>query len=479
MATTHPSSASPQCDVCGSSESILNCDTVHQVDTISAHYFCLLFSSGLGQRGEEREGVKGFLAEDIRREVRRGSRLKCVYCRKKGATVGCAEQRCKKSYHPNCGKKHNSLFQFFDQFKSFCKEHRPVQTVRKVEGRTSNSSCSTCTICQERLVRKASLKTLWSPCCSSFFHRDCVQTMAVSAGKEHLRCPNCNDTEVFLLEMREVGIYVPEQDASWEAKGNYDDVDRERVLACHAKLCFCPHKDGRSYHSEGGLWEVIGCDSCGSKGIHASCGGMEDIPDPVWHCYTCREGLRGRGEEQTYLQHTSKLWNKREEAFSSSLFHNSASPSFSNSSTPSPNPLLSALLATLPHVEEKTFTSLVIPVVKQKEATPVTSTTLLPPPAAQQSDNTRTVLTKINSRTSFTDLLGSMLDTGDGSPGDSDYESSQDTGVGIKQVPPQASLYQEAARKKVQVKRLTLPRNEVQGSQSRMTDFFNSQKSFT
>ena len=161
------------------------------------------------------------------------------------------------------------------------------------------------------------------------------------------------------------------------------------------------------------------------------------------------------------------------------MSHNSLSPTFSDSSTPSPNPLLSALLATLPHVEEKTFTSLVIPVVKQKEATPATTTTLLPPPPAQQSDNTRTVPTKINSRTSFTDLLGSMLDTGDGSPGDSDYESSQDIGVGVKQVPPPTSLYQEAARKKVQVKRLTLPRNEAQDSQSRMTDFFSSQKSFT
>ena len=71
---------SPPCDVCCSSESILNCDTVHQMEGISAHYFCLLFSSGLGQKGEEKVGVKGFLAADIRREVRRGTRLKCEYC---------------------------------------------------------------------------------------------------------------------------------------------------------------------------------------------------------------------------------------------------------------------------------------------------------------------------------------------------------------------------------------------------------------
>jgi len=161
MTSSSTPPTSPQCDICCSSESILNCDTVHQVEGISAHYFCLLFSSGLGQRGEEKEGVKGFLAEDIKREVRRGARLKCVYCRKKGATVGCAEQVCKKSYHLNCGNKHNSLLQFFDQFKSFCKEHRPVQVVRKVEvGRSSTSTCSNCTICQDRLVRKISLKTL-------------------------------------------------------------------------------------------------------------------------------------------------------------------------------------------------------------------------------------------------------------------------------------------------------------------------------
>jgi len=479
MTSSSTPPTSPQCDICCSSESILNCDTVHQVEGISAHYFCLLFSSGLGQRGEEKEGVKGFLAEDIKREVRRGARLKCVYCRKKGATVGCAEQVCKKSYHLNCGNKHNSLLQFFDQFKSFCKEHRPVQVVRKVEvGMSSTSTCSNCTICQDRLVRKISLKTLWSPCCSSFFHRDCVQTMAVSAGKEHLRCPNCNDTELFLNEMREVGVYVPEQDASWEGKGgNFDELDRERVLVCHAKLCFCPHTEGRTFNSEDGLWEVVACETCGSKGIHARCGGMEDLPEVVWHCYTCREGLRGRGEEQIFLQHTSKLWDKRKEVFSSAFSQSSLTISSSASShSTSPNPLLSALLANLPPVDEKTFTTLVIPTVKQK-TTPV-------PLEGPSSDTSRMILTKINSKTSFTDLLGSMLDNGEGSPGDSDYESSQDTGAGanikqnIQPTPNNTQINSEGEKKRLHVKRVAPPRNETSVSQSKMTDFFLSQKSF-
>ena len=91
---------------------------------LRAHYLCLLFSSGLHQRGEEDEELRGFLAEDVRAEVRRGNRLKCVYCKRKGATVGCARQQCKKSYHLPCGMRNNSMQQHFDQFKSFCCTHR-------------------------------------------------------------------------------------------------------------------------------------------------------------------------------------------------------------------------------------------------------------------------------------------------------------------------------------------------------------------
>jgi len=464
------------CEICCSTESILNCDAIHNVEDVSAHYFCLLFSSGLGQRGEEGEGLKGFLVSDIKREVRRGGRLKCVYCRKKGATVGCAEQKCKKSYHPICGQKHNSLFQFYDQFKSFCKEHRPSQNVKKGEGGKSGGPCSTCTICQEKLVRKATIKILWSPCCHSFFHRECVQSLAISAGKEHFKCPNCNDKEVFLQEMRETGVYVPEQDASWEKEGLFEDIDRDPPLICHAKLCFCPKEQGRSYHSEGGVWEVILCDTCGSKGIHARCGGMEDVSEALWHCYTCRDGLRGRGEEDTFLRQTNKLLEKRNEVFESSqLYQSSPVSSYVTSLQPSPNPMLSALLASLPPVEEKTYTTLVVPVVKQKNQLSHESKTYTV--KSTGSENNKTILTKINSNTSFTDLIGSMLDNGDGSPGDSDYESSQDN-VGLGSAKSSCSP-SECYRKKLQIKRYNSVKSDAApGNQSKMTDFFSSQKIF-
>jgi hypothetical protein len=44
---------------------------------------------GLETNGEDEEGIRGFLPEDIIREWRRGARLKCQFCDKKYATIGC------------------------------------------------------------------------------------------------------------------------------------------------------------------------------------------------------------------------------------------------------------------------------------------------------------------------------------------------------------------------------------------------------
>ena len=114
----HPRSSKKLCILC-QKETIPDMDSTHQqlleYDNLRAHYFCLLFSSGLGQSGLESEGLHGFMPLDVRRELKRGARLKCVYCKKKGATVGCARQACKKSYHLPCGMLNGSLQEFFDQ----------------------------------------------------------------------------------------------------------------------------------------------------------------------------------------------------------------------------------------------------------------------------------------------------------------------------------------------------------------------------
>ena len=59
------------------------------------------------------------------------------------------------------------------------------------------------------------------------------------------KCPLCNNKDIFEAEMKSFGVYVPEQDASWETHNNgalFEDL-LERHGRCDAMNCICP--DGR------------------------------------------------------------------------------------------------------------------------------------------------------------------------------------------------------------------------------------------
>jgi len=284
-----------------------------EFEDLRAHYFCLLFSSGLGQSGQESEGLQGFIASDVRRELKRGARLKCVYCKLKGATVGCAKAECKKSYHLPCGMKHGSLQEFFDQYKSFCSLHRPVQKLSRAQVKQQKknlSSCnkddqgsSQCSICQDPVTPKPGFKSILAPCCTSgsWFHRSCLQKLALNNGQAHFRCPLCNNNDKFCTEMKRLGLYVPSKPQTDQSQGSQclDPESGGALLLmfaqlgakeCGAKVCFCDHIEGRKYNSlqNGGFWEILVCFSCQACAIHAKCGGMEDLIDPQWNCYICR-----------------------------------------------------------------------------------------------------------------------------------------------------------------------------------------------
>jgi len=137
-----------------------------------AHHYCLMFSSGLNQEGEDEEGVKGFLPDSIVKEWRRGSMLKCCYCKKKYATVGCAHSNCKKGYHLPCGLENDSLQQFYGNFASFCSSHRPVQApLAKSGAATLNLKEAECGVCLDTLEEVVGNNVLWAPCCGGWAHR--------------------------------------------------------------------------------------------------------------------------------------------------------------------------------------------------------------------------------------------------------------------------------------------------------------------
>ncbi|NXO54532.1 G2E3 ligase, partial [Aramus guarauna] len=249
---------------------------------LTVHYYCLLMSSGIWQRGEEDEGVDGFLIADIRKEVNRAAKLKCNICKKKGASIGCVAPKCKRSYHFPCGIQKECIFQFMEDFRSYCWEHKPVQKFPDKECRGT----SQCTICLDLVEQLPMYTVLKSPCCkNAWFHRECLQYQALSAGIFFFRCTVCNNKDKFQKEMLRMGIHIPEKDASWELEENaYQDL-LQCYQHCDIKRCLC--KKGRDYNEPDSKWEIKRCQCCGSRGTHLACSSMKSW-EQNWECMECR-----------------------------------------------------------------------------------------------------------------------------------------------------------------------------------------------
>ncbi|XP_012920760.1 G2/M phase-specific E3 ubiquitin-protein ligase isoform X2 [Heterocephalus glaber] len=249
---------------------------------LTVHYYCLLMSSGIWQRGKEEEGVYGFLIEDIRKEVSRASKLKCSVCKKNGASIGCVAPRCKRSYHFPCGLQRECIFQFTGNFASFCWKHRPVQIITPNNYRDSVP----CTICLEFITPIPTYSVLRSPCCkNAWFHRDCVQVQAINAGVFFFRCTICNNSDIFQKEMLRMGIHIPEKDASWELEENAYQELLEPYERCDIRRCRC--KEGRDYNAPDSKWEIKRCQCCGSSGTHLACSSLRSW-EQNWECLECR-----------------------------------------------------------------------------------------------------------------------------------------------------------------------------------------------
>lgn len=249
------------------------------------------------QKGADDEGILGFLEEDIQKELRRGKRLHCSYCKKLGATLGCYLSKCTKKFHLPCGLKEGSLHQYFKEFRSYCVDHRPRQ---KIDDQILKQIVSVdnvlCYICYDKVNTDDFVNTLWAPCCKkdAWFHRKCIQQLALSAGY-FFKCPLCNNKKDFQAAMLEYGIFVPSQDASWELVPNAFEELLYRHDQCDAPMCHCPK--GRKHISSNAKWELALCRMCGSQGIHMACGQLK-WANPVWECNECISILRKAEHER-------------------------------------------------------------------------------------------------------------------------------------------------------------------------------------
>ncbi|XP_053450567.1 G2/M phase-specific E3 ubiquitin-protein ligase isoform X2 [Nycticebus coucang] len=248
---------------------------------LTVHYYCLLMSSGIWQRGKEEEGVYGFLIEDIRKEVNRASKLKCCICKKTGASIGCVAPRCKRSYHFPCGLEKECIFQFTGNF--------------------AYRDSIPCTICLEFVEPIPTYSILRSPCCkNAWFHRDCLQVQAINAGVFFFRCTICNNSDIFQKEMLRMGIHIPEKDASWELEENAYQELLQPYEHCDVRRCRC--KEGRDYNVPDSKWEIKRCQCCGSRGTHLACSSLRSW-EQNWECLECRSIIYNSGDFQKAKKH--------------------------------------------------------------------------------------------------------------------------------------------------------------------------------
>ncbi len=78
--------------------------------------YCTVLSVQGEQKGQDSEGLHGFLPQSIEAEIARGKSLTCVYCASHGATVVCSFKSCRVRFHFPCGYNAGCLFLFMGQF---------------------------------------------------------------------------------------------------------------------------------------------------------------------------------------------------------------------------------------------------------------------------------------------------------------------------------------------------------------------------
>ncbi|XP_053139836.1 PHD finger protein 11 isoform X2 [Hemicordylus capensis] len=99
---------------------------------LAVHQDCLLYSSGFVESEEHNPDNLNirFDVTSVVNEIKRGKRLMCSFCRKKGATVGCEIKNCRRSYHYFCALCDDAAVETDEMqgiYRVFCPNHDPFK----------------------------------------------------------------------------------------------------------------------------------------------------------------------------------------------------------------------------------------------------------------------------------------------------------------------------------------------------------------
>ncbi|NXV54809.1 PHF7 protein, partial [Molothrus ater] len=246
---------------------------------LCAHVFCMFFATLLPRQEMDRVGLMGFLPRDLLIAVRRAAQKYCCVCGQSGATIMCSVPECDRWFHLPCAKEGGCVNLYVTPFSSFCPEHRPEQEVE-----VTPEPDTICSICLEPVEDRMTFTTLVCPMCiRAWFHRDCIQGQAMSAGLLCLKCPLCRDSETFLVDLFLLGIRIPFRLPTWEDNDAFAELG-VRHGQCNARDCLYP--GGREEAEEEGPWQLLLCSSCAAEGTHRRCSGLRNSTDR-WECDTC------------------------------------------------------------------------------------------------------------------------------------------------------------------------------------------------
>lgn len=150
----------------------------------------------------------------------------CVYCKRRGANLGCWKQQCRRSYHLSCAIDKECVYEFVEPFKSYCHAHNATNTLNTSATHEETEKCG---ICLDEMGKHSIVNSLQLICCrdSGWFHKVCLKKSALAFGSD-FDCPSCGNTEEFRLNMLMNGIHIPKSNLL----PHYDsqEIDEEDVI---------------------------------------------------------------------------------------------------------------------------------------------------------------------------------------------------------------------------------------------------------
>ncbi|OXB52609.1 hypothetical protein ASZ78_007938 [Callipepla squamata] len=156
------------------------------------------FSNGLCQQIEGNNKYRQFYTRDVIRRTKQAEQTHCIVCGKTGASITCAQTGCGRSFHLPCASKGECVTQYFNEYRSFCWEHRPQQSVDAVPVQDT-----ICIICMDPVEDNISYGTMVCPSCRcTWFHRACIQ------GETCANAASDASTDHSMLDARDTAVMV-------------------------------------------------------------------------------------------------------------------------------------------------------------------------------------------------------------------------------------------------------------------------------